>query len=1079
MYNYLTNIYIDKFNTEHYKMKILQMKKHYFLKPEIVLLLIAILVSVQSFSQSNITGTVFDADLNEPAIGVNILIKGKSIGTITNIDGQYSLQALPTDILVFSYIGMQSQEIKVGNQTKIDVKLTTESKVLQEFVAIGYVSVKKSDLTGSVSVISTKDLTRNPSPSAAQALQGKATGVLVSSSGAPGGDANIRVRGVGSLSSNPNPIYIVDGVQIGSISGIQPDEIESLQVLKDASATAVYGANGSNGVIIITTKRGKDGKVAVNLNSYVTMNFAPDQYDVMNAQQYSDFYAATKYKLNGLDKTFNNQTNKAYALSPEFRQLYYGDGWEKGTNWQDYVYKNSLNQNYNISISGGAENSNFSVSLGYTGEDGTIIKNTSERFRIRANSDFRINKFIKIGENLSVNRSISEDPITVQSSLYDLTISPLMKVYNAGLKGGYESFQNQFLVDGRTYSSTLDNDKPNVIAAPMLGSFKSYGIGTNASVYLQIDFDKYLMFKVTPAVEMVSTKSKRWLPNFEGNRTNGDATLKETYGESTIFNMENQLLYKRTFNKIHNVQATAVHSFRSQHNTAINGEKKKFPREFLNTLSNATTINSLGGSESDYRMLSYLSRVLYDYKGKYYATASYRSDGVSVFDPENRRGHFFSGSLAWRVTEDFLKNQEWLDNMKIRLGWGQTGNSSIGGGFQYVDQVSEMIWFSPVFGENQTIATAQYAYQTVASKNIHWEAAEMLNIGVDMSVFKSKLNASIEYYIKNNNDLLVKIPVTLALGHLPGKSGQPWANAGKIQNKGIEVSLQWKDKIGKINYGISTNVTTIKNTVNYIPVPNIIPNSGYNITLEGHSIGTLYGYVDNGIIQLTDEFYMRDGAGKFTKDGAGNYTGYKFANQEGVNPQPGDLKYADLNADGIVDASDRTIIGKTIPSLNYTFSFDISYKNFDFNLFLNGVNDFDIYNLQRAQLSTMSSGDANKLVEYATNYWSETNPSTTHVRVDLSNKNKNDQISTFWIEDGSFLRIKDIQIGYNLESKVCKYLNINSLRLYANASNLYNFTKYKGKDPESFMSSTPLESGIDYGSYVTPRSVTFGIQIGL
>lgn len=1055
------------------------MKKRHSLLTHIFLLFVSILLSNQLYSQNTITGTVIDADLNEPAIGVSVLIKGSSIGTVTNLDGKYSVKAKPEDVIVFSYIGMQTQEVKVNKQTVINIQLKAETKILQEVVAIGYGTVKKSDLTGSVSVISTKDLTRNPAPSAAQALQGKATGVLVSSSGTPGGDATIRVRGVGSLSSNPNPIYIVDGVQIGSISGIQPDEIESLQVLKDASATAIYGANGSNGVIIITTKRGKEGKVSVNLNSYVSLNFAPEQYDVMNAQQYSDFYAATKYATDGLGKLNGANTNKAYALSPEFRKLYYGDGWENGTNWQDYVYKNSLNQNYNISISGGAENSNFSVSLGYTGEDGTVIKNSTERFRMRANSDFRINKFVKIGENLSINRSIKEEPITVQSSLYDLTVSPLMKVYNENLKGGYESFQTPVIVDGLTYSATLDNDKPNIIAAPMLGSYKSYGIGTNASVYLQIDLDKYLMFKVTPAVEMVSTKSKRWLPNFEGNRTNGAATLKETYGESINFNLENQLLYKRTFNKTHNVQATAVYSLRSQHTTGINGEKKNFPRENLNTLSNATTINSLGGTESDYKMLSYLGRVMYDYKSKYYATASFRSDGVSVFDPDNRRGNFFSGSLAWRVTEDFLKDQKWLDMMKVRLGWGLTGNSSIGGGFQYVDQVSEVIWFSPVFGDNQTIATAQYAYQTIASKNIHWESAEMINLGVDWSIFKSKLTGSIEYYIKNNNDLLVKVPVSLALGHLPGKAGQPWANAGKIQNKGVEISLQWKDRIGKLDYGISTNITTIKNRVNYIPVPNIIPTSGYNITLEGHSIGTLYGYVDNGIIQLSDEFYTRDANGNFTKDANGNYSGYKFANQEGVNPQPGDIRYADLNADGVIDATDRTVIGKTIPSLNYTLSFDCSYKSFDFSIFLNGVNDFDIYNFQRAQLSTMSSGDANKLVDYATDYWSETNPSTTHVRVDVSNKNKNDQISTFWIEDGSFLRIKDIQLGYNLDSKLCKKLTLTSLRLYANASNIYNFTKYKGKDPEGFMSSSPLESGVDSGGYITPRSITFGVQLGL
>lgn len=1047
----------------------------------------------QTFSQNNtITGTVMDADLNEPAVGVTVLIKGKGNlnGTITNLEGKYSIKAESNDVLLFSYIGMQTQEIAIGSRTVINVELKSDSKQLQEVVAIGYGTVKKSDLTGSVSVISTKDLTRNPAPSAAQALQGKAAGVLVSSTGAPGGDAVIRVRGVGSMSSNPNPIYIVDGVQLSNITGIQPQDIESLQVLKDASATAIYGANGSNGVIIVTTKRGKSGKVQVNLNAYGTLNFAPKQYDMMNAQQYADFYFENSYKQYGLGKTYTDasnvvKTNPAYALSPEFRQLYYGTGWEQGTNWQKQVFKNGLNQNYNLSLAGGGDNSNFSIALGYTNEDGTIIKNSMERFRIRANSDFKLNKYIKVGENFSANRSIGEDPIEIQTSMYDLTISPLMKVYNNDLVGGFETYQSPIIIDGKTYSATLSNDKPNIACAPNLGSNKKYGIGTNASLYLQIDFTDWLMFKVTPAVELVSGKTKYWLPNFEGNRTPGNATLKETYFESSNFNLENQLLFKKKFNDTHNLQATVVHSLRSQHNTAINGAKTGFARESLNTLSNGASASmTLGGTESDYRMLSYLGRVMYDYKGKYYATASFRSDGVSVFSPDFRRGNFYSGSLAWKVTEDFLKDMKELDMMKLRIGWGQTGNSAIGGGFQYLDVISDAIWFSPVFGDNQTIATAQYAYQTIAAKGIHWESAEMINAGVDVIMFGNKLNASIEYYIKNNNDLLVKRPIPMAMGYLPGKTGaQPWTNSGKIVNKGIEISAQWHDIIGKFNYGVGTNFTTIKNTVNYLPVPSIISSNANNQTIEGHSIGALYGYVAKGIIQLTDAYYTRDANNNFTKDAAGNYTGYKFGKQEGVQPQPGDIRYQDSNADGVIDASDRTLIGKTIPSISYTLSFDCSYKSFDFNVFFNGVTDFDIYNAQRANLSSISVGtsggtDGNKLNDFAVNHWTEVNASTTHVRVDLTNKNKNSQISSFWIEDGSFLRIKDLQLGYTLPAKACKYAGVANLRVYANGSNLYNFTKYKGRDPEGFMSNDPLMSGTDNGSYVTPRSVTLGLQIG-
>jgi TonB-linked SusC/RagA family outer membrane protein len=1025
---------------------------------------------------TRVKGKVISEADHQSLPGVSVIVKGTTVGVITDEEGNYSI-TIPQGgkVLVFSFIGMAPKEVTIGDQSVINVSLAENVVSVDEVVVIGYGTVKKSDLTGSVAVVSTKELTKNPSSSASQSLQGRAPGVLVIQNGEPWGGAHIRVRGVGSINRGSDPIYIVDGVQVGGIDGIQPQEIESMQILKDASAAAIYGANGSNGVIIVTTKRGKAGKPQVSLNSYVGVNLAPEQYDMMNADQYSGFYKA----ING-DLPEYNQA---------FREKYYGAGWREGTNWQDQMFKTGLNQNYHLSVAGGGDNSNYHIAMGYVREDATIIKRFSERYTLRANSDFTLGKHIKMGESISMNYNIGESPMTNQIGIYDLISSPLMKVHNSFYKGGFESPQTIYWEDengnlqqgtipegytGPVYSNTLGNDKPNQLAAPSLGDNKNYGLGTRANLYLQVDFTKWLMYKVTPAAEVNYWRNKAWMPRFTGNRAPGSASLSEDFGEGITLNLENQILLNKRLGD-HNIQATAVHQVRSSTNNSISGAETGFDFEQLNTLANGGTAASvLRGYSSDYRMLSYLGRVIYDYKGKYFLTGSYRSDGVSVFAPAFRRGNFTSGSVAWKINEDFLKSVEQIDALKLRAGWGQTGNSDIGGGFQYLDKISEATQFSPVFGDDQHIARAQYVFYGFASKEIHWESAEMTNFGVDLNMFKNRLQASAEYYIKDNKDLLVAIPISAVYGR---QDGNPWFNAGNIQNRGVELSLQWREKKGNFEYGFISNFTTIKNEVKYLPVTDIT--SGNNRTIEGHSIGALYGFVSEGIIQLNESNYAKDAEGNWQKDASGLYTGYKFATHAGNTPQPGDIKYSDLNGDGDVTDLDKTIIGKTIPSFTYSLGFDCNYKNFDFNVFFYGVADFQIFNAQRANLSSMNSQDMNhnKLNDFAQNHWTEENASTTHVRVDPSNRNVNDRISTFWIENGSFLRVKDVQVGYTLGKNSGARMGVGSVRLYVNASNLICFTNYKGRDPEGFISSNPLNGGTDGGSYSMPRTFTGGLQV--
>ena len=1033
------------------------MKKRFCSLARYSLVFILILISNQAFGQKIVTGIVSDGDNNEMLIGVSVKIKDKAAATATDANGKYTITATPTDVLVFSYIGMEKQEIEVKDKAVVNVTLKSNSHDLNEVVAIGYGVVKKSDLTGSISVVSAKDLTKNPSASAAQALQGKAPGVLVTQTGEPGAGSTIRVRGVGSINNSSDPIYILDGVRVDNIDGIQPQDIENFQVLKDASATAIYGANGSNGVIIVNTKRGQSGKPVVNLNSYMTFNLAPKQYDVMNADEYCTFYTA----LNG---------SKAEYLQP-FREKYYGNEWREGTNWQSMLFRNSRNENHNISVSGGGENSNFNVSLAINNEEGTVIKSGAKGYSIRANSDFKLGKHVKIGENLSARYGIIQKPTSIESSVWGLTVSPLMKIYNSSYVGGFESCQTVYWEDANgnlqqgevpggytAYTNTLGNDKANPLCSILLGDNKLYSMATNASVYLQIDFTDWLMFKTTPSAIVDYGRSKYWMPKFTGNRGTGSAILREIYSEEISLNIENQLLFKKMFNKVHNVQATIVQQVHQELKKNIAGAETGFYFEQLNTLANGgTSSSSLSGGSTDYRELSLLGRLIYDYKGKYFLTASTRSDGVSSFAPDYRRGSFSAASLAWKVNEDFFQDVKEIDALKLRFGWGQTGNSATNGKYyEYYDQISTSNNFSPVFGDDQQVTSAQYVFYGMGSKKIQWETSDMTNFGVDLIMLNARLQASAEYYIKNTDNLLIRLPISDAFGRV---DGDPWVNLGAIQNRGVELSLQWRDQINNFNYGISSNFTTIKNKVKSL-VSDIT--DGNNRTIVGHSIGALYGYVSEGIIQSDDDYA-------------------KFPQQNKNTPQPGDIKYSDLNADGVIDALDKTIVGKTIPSFTYSVGLDCAYKSFDLNIFLYGVNDFDIFNSQRASLSCMNSQDMahNKLSSWAKNYWTAENASTTNVRVDPANTNLNDQMSTFWIEDGSFLRIKDIQLGYSMPKNICAKFGINSLRIYTDASNLYCFTAYKGRDPESFMSTTPLKSGTDTGNFSVPRSFTFGIQIGL
>ena len=1067
------------------------------------LLVFAFLCGTSLYAQRTVTGTVLDAEMGgEPMIGATVQVKGTQTATMTDIDGNFSINANNTDVLVFSFIGYEPKSVTVGNQSNIRVELGVNAEQLEEVVAIGYGTVKKSDLTGAVSVVTSKDLTKQPAMNVGQAIQGKASGVLVSQSGTPGEDPTIRVRGVGSINRAPNPIYVVDGVIVGGIGNISAQDIESFQVLKDASSAAIYGANGANGVVIITTKRGKAGKTQVNFNAFGSVTLKPEKYDVMNASEYAQFYNEFAYP----DMVSQLSSNQGYALSEDFRKAYYGDGWEKGTDWQDQMFNNGYRQNYDLSITGGGEKSNYSISFGYMDEKGTIIASGANRFNLRANSDFSIGKWVKVGENIAVSRQERQDfTNTAEGSVYELKQSPLMRIYNRDTKKGsfdkYEAYDSQYFfdLDGNFlplngnedyvnsnklpyWEATLGNEKPNTLVGPATGDRRSYSTNALISAYMEVNFTDWLQYKFTPSADVSFRRLKDWRPAYEKNRSKEIAELSEEWGETLTLGVENQLTFKKSFNDKHNLQVIAVHQMRKSDGNSSNTAVKGFNFEKLNTLTNYIQANApvITGYYNPYRMISYLGRAMYDFRGRYLLTASIRADGVSRFAQGNRWGYFPSVSAAWKFNEDLMPGVEVIDMWKLRFGWGQTGNSDIGD-FQYLSQLTNALQFAPVFGDDQHLADAQYIFAQFGFPGIKWEAADMYNIGFDLNMLRNRLQLSAEYYIKQQNDLLVRAEISAVYG-LDGNGARPWMNLGKLSNRGLELNASWRDDIGAFSYGVSGNLTTIKNEVKSLPTNNITNGDNANDltafvtrTMAGHAIGQMYGWVSEGVVQATDEYYFRN-----EQTGQLDFSKYKFADHNGVTPQPGDLKFKDIDGNGIVNNEDRTLIGKPVPDFTYSLNIDFGYKGIDLSLFFYGVQNYDVYNAQRATMSSINAqnNDHNKFADYGANYYRMDRPTAEYVRVDKGNENKNDRMSSFWVEDGSFMRLKSLQLGYSLPAKATKKMKISNARIYVDAQNLFTVTKYKGRDPEPLLNGEPLSTGSDNGVYPVPKAFSVGLQIG-
>lgn len=995
-------------------------------------------LGIQAFAQSkaiSLSGTVTDLK-GQALIGVNVVATGTTSGTITDIDGKWAL-SVPTTAteLKFSYIGYTDKSVTIGTSRVINVQLAESTEQIDELVVIGYGSVRKSDLTGSVSSVKESSISRQPVASAAQALQGLVPGVKVTAnSGSPGGSISVRIRGIGTVGDS-DPLYVVDGMPVNDIAYLSTNEIEAIEVMKDASATAIYGARGANGVIMVTTKHGKKGKDVISINSYWGTSQINTDLNLLSGKQWYDLQTE-------INKTRTTPINLANA-DPNI-----------STNWLKEVSQKAVVQNHDLSFSGGSDNFTYNLSLGYLNQEGTIKKTDYERINARFNMERKMNKVITVGTNAAISSSsrnkILEGSNTVGIINSAIKLEPVVPVKNA---------------DG-TWGSSKYIDYPNPVAAIEFTNSNEKNLNFVGNIYAMVNLAKGLYFKSSLGIDYLRYDSYDFDPVYTVNTYQKNAVNKVSRGYSKNNNIlfENTLNFNRTFNEKHNFGALLGYTAEQTRYENIYATKQNTPNndpelQYLDAAQLATSATATGGAYES-SILSLLGRVNYSYDDRYLATASIRRDGSSRFGKSNQYGNFPSFALAWKISnESFFAdlNQNILNSAKLRAGWGQVGNQSISN-YAFQNLISTNGQYAYLFGKPEVVYQGAVAV-ALGNKDVKWEATESTNIGIDLGFLKNKLTASIEYYNKTTKDMLVSEPIPLFLGFETG----PTTNVGSARNSGVEIQAEWRAKIGKnFNYNIGGNISTIKNEMLSLGSSKFISggairNGNATYTSVGNPIGSFWGYKTNGLVQTAEQL-----ADVKTRQ---------------PNAGLGDVVFVDVNGDKVLSDLDKTIIGKPLPDFYYGFNVGFEFKGLDFAAIFEGTYGNDIFNAMR--YFTYDLGDVtNKSVDVL-NYWTPTNTNTTIPRLNGNDKNDNKRISDLYVEDGSYLRLKTLQLGYTIPQSISSKVYMSSLRVFITGQNLLTFTKYSGSDPEigQITSTNPLSRGVDIGTYPQAQTFTAGINI--
>lgn len=1047
----------------------------------------------------SVSGVIIDAT-GLPVIGANVLEKGTTNGVITDLDGKFTLNVKPGSTLVISYIGYVTQEIKITNQKNLNITLEEDSETLDEVVVVGYGTMKKSDLSGASVSMDENDLKGSIITNLDQSLQGRAAGVTaVTTSGAPGSSSSIRIRGQATINTNAEPLYVIDGVivqgggqsgadfglgdalgngsvsTISPLSTINPADIVSMEILKDASATAIYGAQGANGVVLITTKRGKAGEAKFTYDGMVAVQRQTKRLDLMNLREYANFY-----------NDFVNvgeETESAYLSDPSLLG--------KGTNWQDAIFQTALQHQHQVSAQGGSDKVQYYVSGSYMDQEGTIIGSDFSRFSVRTNLDAQLKKWLKLG--LSATYSSTDESLKLADSnqgliYYSLTTIPSIPIYN--VDGSYSSISQE----GYT--------NPNPVALALMDDILLNRQKLTGNIFAEVTPIKNLVWHAELGYDISASKADRYQPMVNlGTWVRDSNSSSIQKNSSTFWQLKNYLTYNGNIDKHNFTVMLGQECWKSDYNYS-SVANTDLPSDAVHNPALGDGTPTIGYGFGNSSMASFFARGTYNYDDRYLATYTYRYDGSSNFGPENRWAGFHAIAASWRFSNEkfFEPIRNVINNGKLRIGWGQTGNANIGG----------YLWGSAI-SIMPTGLGMSYRPSNIANTGIKWESQEQINVGLDLSFFNDRINLTIDWYKKESKDMLMQLQLPSYMGtsgNVSSALAAPWGNYGHIRNTGVEISLNTHPLIGAFQWDSDFQISVNRNKLVALSGTSAAQIVGYGqwsdvvtVTNVGESLYNFYGYVTDGVYKdLEDLQTSPKPANSYPSNGVFNKNNTVWV---------GDIKYKDLNGDGIIDENDRTNLGSPLPKFTFGWTNTFRYKNFDLSLFINGSVGNKVYNYLSMTLTHMNSTWTNQLTsvnnraqlapidaskDYSNGvnvngttvwHWYDdvtnvyvTNPNTSTPRATINDPNDNDRVSDRYIEDGSYVRLKNITLGYTFPKRLISKWGIENLRLYANLQNLVTITGYSGYDPEIGVSTSSANvMGLDNGRYPSPTVYSFGLNV--
>ncbi|HTR29572.1 MAG TPA: TonB-dependent receptor [Puia sp.] len=1017
-----------------------------------------LLSSTHLLAQNAIKGKLYDNN-GAPLAGASVVVKGTGRGTSTNPSGEFTIAASPGDILEFSMVGYESQSLKVVRDPgEITLRLQPKTTTAEEIIVIGYGTQRRASVTGAISSVTGKTVKELPVASVSQALQGRVAGLQVTNNGSPGTDPIVVIRGISSISYASNPLYVIDGLPTGDLSTIDTRDIESVDVLKDASAAAIYGSRATNGVIMITTKKGnRSGKLRVTLDSYVGMSKITKRLSLLNTQQFQEY--AIAYRGSNVPRLL-----PPWASTPIYQgasQTYA----ETNTNWQDAYFKTGMMTQHNIGLSGGNDISRFYASVGYFDQTGIAPTVGYKRFNFRINSEHNISKVFTFGENLylaSGDQAYDANETGSRSNLVNvIRIMPHMPVYDPTTSDGF-----------RGVNSVLDGGDPTNPVED--ATVKNPGDRTTLKIlgtaYAEVNFTKWLRFRSTVGIDYANGLDYHFQPIFNDSGTVAGSSsllagIQNNRALSTVQLYTQQLSFDKSFGGNHHINAVAVYEYLQQKTRNENASGYQSSND-LRTLNNATNV-SVQTLKNEGDLISYVGRITYDYKGKYILSGAIRRDGLSVWAPGKKWKVFPSGSVGWRLDqESFMQAQPEISELKLRAGYGITGLNGFALGWTpWQASVSANSAYYP-FGNVFTSGPAS-SLQALANADLEWETTKQLNFGLDLGLFNNTITMSAEYFRRQTDNLILAVPLPPSVGYLTTTVPE---NVAGMSNNGFEVQVGYTKRTGDFKWNASALISVITNKVTKLAtgVSNIEAGAdadlseGYNVTntAVGHPIQSFYGWQVEGIFQDSADVQ-------------------KHATQT-AGTGPGDLKFKDKNGDGVVDNNDRTWLGSFIPKFNYSFNLGANYKNFDLAFFFQGVQGNKIFNSTRVISEGMIRFfNASTRVLDA---WTPSHTNTDVPRAISSDPNQNARPSTRFVEDGSYLRLKNLMLGYSIpDTRLQSMTNgvVRGFRIYVSAQNVLTFTKYSGFDPEvgnRQVNTSSLTNGIDNAVYPQPKSYQVGIQ---